>query len=84
MNLSAISLSGENFKHLSMNSSIDTEKFEPEPIFSKTTNEIKDNHLKSIVFATMNLSAITLFDENLEQLIAALSLCYANFLNILV
>ena len=31
-------------------------------------NEIKDNHVKSIASATMNLSAITLFDENFKQL----------------
>ena len=68
MNLSAITLSEDNFKHLSMNGSIEVEKLKPEPTFENTTNEIKDNHLRIISSAAMNLSAITLFDNNLEQL----------------
>ena len=52
-----------------MKSSIEVEKFEPESKFENTTNYIKDNHLKRISSADMNLSAITLFGDNLEQLI---------------
>ena len=33
-----------------------------------TINEIKDNHLKIIASYSMNLSAINLFDNNIEQL----------------
>ena len=43
MNLSAINLFDGNFKQLSMNNSIKVEKFEPEPTFENTSNEIKDN-----------------------------------------
>ena len=68
MNLSAINLFGENFKQLSMNSKIEVEKIEPGPTFEKTINEIKNNHLKIITSATMNLSSITLFDKNFKQL----------------
>ena len=49
----------ENFYHLSMNNIIESEKFEPEPIFEKTINEIKDIHLKSITSIAMNISDIT-------------------------
>ena len=42
-----------------MNSIIEEEKFEPEPTFEKTINEVKDNHLKSITSIAMNLSSIT-------------------------
>ena len=51
-----------------MNRSIEVAKFEPGPMFERNINEIKDNHLKSIASADMNLSAINLFDENLEHL----------------
>ena len=68
MNISAITLFDDNFKYLSMNSSIEVEKLKPEPTFEKTTNYIKDNHLRIISSSAMNLSAITLFDKNLEQL----------------
>ena len=61
MNISAISLFDENFKLLCMNSRIEVVKFKPEPTFENTTNEIKDNHLKNIASATMNISAITFF-----------------------
>ena len=33
--------------------------FEPVPTFEKYMNDIKNNHLKIIAFAAMNLSAIT-------------------------
>ena len=59
---------GENFEQLSMNIRTEAEKFELRPTFENTINEIKDNHLKSIAPAAMNLSAITLTDKNLEQL----------------
>ena len=42
-----------------MNSIIEVAKFKPEPIFEKTTNEIKDNNFKSITSVDMNLSSIT-------------------------
>ena len=43
MNLSAINCFDENFKQLSMNSSIEVAKFEPGIIFENTNNEIKYN-----------------------------------------
>ena len=55
MNLSAITFSDDNFKQLSTNSIIEVETFESEPPFENTVNEIKDNHLKSITSAAMNL-----------------------------
>ena len=54
----------ENFDPLNMNSRIEVEKFEPGPTFENTINEIKENHLKIIASTTMDISAITLFDEN--------------------
>ena len=51
-----------------MNSSIEVAKFEPEPTFENTTNDIKDNHLKSISSADMDISDITSFDNNLEPI----------------
>ena len=68
MNLSPINLFDENFKQLCMNTSIEGAKFEPEPTFENTNNEIKDNYMKSISSAAVNLSAINLFDYNHEQL----------------
>ena len=68
MNISAITLFDENLKQLSMNSIIEVAKFEPEPAFENTTNKIKDNHLKIIASTAMNISAITLFDDNIEHL----------------
>ena len=59
MNISAITLFDDNFKHLSMNSSIEVAKLKPEPTFEKTTNDIKDNHLKNITSIDMNVSSIT-------------------------
>ena len=58
----------KNFKRLNKNSRNEAEKFEPGPTFEKTINEIKDNHMKIITSAAMNLSDITPFDDNLEQL----------------
>ena len=43
-----------------MNIRIKVEKFEPEPTFEKTINEIKTNYLKNITSIDMNVSAITL------------------------
>ena len=51
-----------------MNSIIEFAKFEPGPTFENTTNEIKDNHLKIIASTTMNLSAITFFNNNFKHL----------------
>ena len=51
-----------------MNSSIEVAKFEPVPTFKSSINEIKDDHFKSIASTAMDLSAITLFGGNIEQL----------------
>ena len=51
-----------------MNNSFEASKFEPEPTFEKTVNKIKFNHLKSIVSAAMNLSALTSFDNKIDPL----------------
>ena len=59
MNLSAITLFGDNLEQLSMNSIIEVAKFKPEPTFEKTNNEIKYNHLKHITSIDMNVSSIT-------------------------
>ena len=64
MILSVITSFEDNFKELSMKSKIKVAKLEPETTFEKTINEIKDNHLKSIASTAMNISAITLFDNN--------------------
>ena len=69
MNISAIILFEDNFKQLSMNSSIELVKVEPGPTFEKTINEIKANYLKSIACANMNISAIILFDKNFNRLV---------------
>ena len=68
INISAITLFDKNFKQLSMNSSIEVEKSEPGTTFENTTNDIKDNNLKSITSAAMNLSAITFLNNNIEQI----------------
>ena len=51
-----------------MNNIFEASTFEPEPTFEKTTNDIKDNHLKSIASAAMNISAITSSDEKIDPL----------------
>ena len=68
MNLSAIPLYTDKFKQLSMNSRNEVAKFEPGPNFENTIHKIKDNHLRIISSSAMNLSSITSFDENIEQL----------------
>ena len=65
MNLSAITFFDDNIEQLSMNSRIEVVKFEPEPTFEKTINEIKDDNLKIIASTAMNLSAITFFGNYL-------------------
>ena len=57
----------DNFDPLSMNSRIELAKFEPGPTFEKTIHDIKDNHLKSIISTTMNISSITLFDNHYKH-----------------
>ena len=57
----------DNFDPLSMNSRIEVAKFEHGPTFEKNINEIKDYHLKIITSTTMNLSAITLFDDHFKH-----------------
>ena len=59
MNLSDITSFEDNFDPISTNNSFEAAKFEPEPIFEKTINDIKYTHLKSITFIDMNISAIT-------------------------
>ena len=51
-----------------MSSSIEVAKFEPEPTFENTTNEIKDNYLKIIFSTAINVPAIMLIDNNLKLL----------------
>ena len=68
MNLSAITSFDGDFDLLSINTIFEAEKFEPEPIFEKTINEIKENNLEIIVSSEIILLNITLFDKNLEQL----------------
>ena len=58
----------KNFDQLSMNIRIKVAKFEPGPKFEKTINDIKDNHLKIIASATMNISAITFLNKNFKHL----------------
>ena len=59
MNISAITSSDEKIDPLSMNNSFEAAKFEPEPTFENISNEITDNHLKSITSVDMNVSYIT-------------------------
>ena len=51
-----------------MNNKFEAEKFEPEPTFEKTINDIRDNHLKIIAFSAINLSDITSFDKKIDPL----------------
>ena len=59
MNVPDITSFEENFQQLSMNSRIEVAKFEPEPTFENTINEIKANDLKGITSLDMILSDIT-------------------------
>ena len=59
INLSAIKSLDKNFDQLCMNKSFKAEKFEPGPTFENTINDIKANHLKSIISIGMNVSDIT-------------------------
>ena len=47
------------FDQLCINNRFESEKFEQEPTFEKTINDIKANHLKSITSIGINISAIT-------------------------
>ena len=58
-NTSAIISFDKSFDPLCINNRFEPEKFETEPIFENTINEIKANHLKSIASVDMNVSAIT-------------------------
>ena len=51
-----------------MSSRIEVAKFEPGPIFENTINENKDNRMKVTASATMNISDITLSDNNFKQI----------------
>ena len=55
----AITSFDNNFDLIRINNSFEAAKFEPEPTFEKTINEIRSNHLKSITSIVMNISAIT-------------------------
>ena len=68
MNISYITSFANNFKQIIMNRGNEVSKFEPGPTYENTINEVKHNNLKSIVSAEFNLSAITSFDNNFEQL----------------
>ena len=68
MNLSVISPFEKTFKQLSMNISIEVSTLKPKTTFKNTINEIKYNHLKIIVSVAMNISDITSFEENFDQL----------------
>ena len=46
MNLSAITLFGDNIEQISTYIIIEVAQFKPKPTFEKTNNEIKDNNLK--------------------------------------
>ena len=48
-----------------MYNNIEVLKCVPKPRFENNINEIKVNHLKNIASAAMNLSALTLLDNNL-------------------
>ena len=66
MNLSAITSFDGKIDTLSINNSSEASKFEHEPTFENTINEIKDDHKKIIASADMNLSAITSFEDNTD------------------
>ena len=51
-----------------MKNSFEAEKFEPDPTFENTINDIKDIHMKSITYAATNPSDITSFDDNFDPL----------------
>ena len=67
-NPSDITSSDKNFDTLCIKNSFEAEKFEPEPTFEKTINEIKYNHLKSIYYAATSPSAIVSFDKFFDPL----------------
>ena len=48
--------------------SFESAKYELEPTFGKTINDIKDNHLEIIASVATNISAITSVDENFDPL----------------
>ena len=64
----AITSFDNNFDLIRINNSFEAAKFEPEPTFKMIINEIKDNHMKSITSAYMNISAITSSDEKIDPL----------------
>ena len=58
-NTSAITSFEYKFDPICINNIFKAEKFEPEPTFENTINEIKFNHLKGITFIDMNVPATT-------------------------
>ena len=59
MNISDITPFDNNFYPHFMNNSFEAEKFEAEPTFENTVNEIKANHFKIITSIDINVSVIT-------------------------
>ena len=59
MNLLAVNLFDKNTEQLNVKSRIEVAKFEPEPTFENTINDIKANYLKSITSITINVPDIT-------------------------
>ena len=68
-----------NFEQLSINNSFEAAKLETGPTFENNINEIKDNHLKIIISAAMNLSAIISLDENYDAIFMYNSFAAENF-----
>ena len=68
INPSDITYFDETFDPICIKNIFESAKFEPEPTFENTINEIKDNHIKSITSAAMNISAITNFDDKIDPL----------------
>ena len=60
MNISAITSFEKNIEQLSVSIRNEVAKFEPEPTFEKTINDIRDHNLKSITSIDMNISDIIL------------------------
>ena len=62
-----------------MNNLFEAEKFELDPTFENTINDIKDSNMKRIAYAATNPPAITPFDKDFIRLLLATAL-QRNFL----
>ena len=58
----------QNFYQLIINNRFEAEKFEPDPTFENTINDINNNHLKIIASTSTNSSAIISFEEKFDPL----------------